>query len=166
MGRTCAVLPRLVLGGPTISRALTWQAFSKSRKAIHNFPLVREGNPKLGLANPIAFHRQRGCEQRSGHSEIDGGEGFEAIYSVLGKERTVTEFWREHASDLQRQIHPSTSMAVPASIGEHQLLRAVFGAGAEPGGQVHICRWITAQWHQLRPADFALQRPRVAPMAQ
>lgn len=110
---------------------------------------MREGNTKLGLANPIAFHRQRGREQRSGHSEINGGKSFEAIYSVLGKERTVTEFWREHTSDLQRQIHPSTSTAVPVSIGEHQPLRSLFGAGAEPGGQVHMSRWLTAQWHQL-----------------
>jgi hypothetical protein len=86
------------------------------RKVIHQFPLVREGNTKLGLANPVAIHRQRGCEQRSGHSEIDSGEGFEAIYSVLGNERTVTEFWRKHTSDLQRQVHPSAQMDIPMSV--------------------------------------------------
>ena len=63
--------------------------------------------------------------------------------------RSVTEFWREHTSYLQRQIHPSTTMAVRVSIGEHQPLRSLFGAGAEPGGQVHMCRWITVQWRQL-----------------
>jgi hypothetical protein len=74
---------------------------------------VREGNTKLGLTNPVALQRQRGCEQRSGHSEIDGGEDFKTIYSVLGKERPVTEFRRDHTSDLQRQAYPSARMDIP-----------------------------------------------------
>jgi hypothetical protein len=93
------------------------QFAGKAARPIYHLPFMREGPTKSGCEGGIVLLQQRGCDQRLGHSEIDGSEGFEAIYSVLGKARTVTEFRREHSSDLQRQIHPSTSMAVPVLIG-------------------------------------------------
>jgi hypothetical protein len=109
----------MVLEARSLSRSVLRQAFGKPCKAIQQLPFMREGSTKPGFRGGIVLQHQRRCEQRSSHSEVDCSDDFEAIYTVLGKERPVTNFWREHTSDLQRQIHPSTSMAVPVSIGEH-----------------------------------------------